>query len=60
MYTQQQKLNHEDICLCTYRYWDVERFGGQLLGIWQEFDFGLGQGSRLKINTAEDVLFETY
>lgn len=22
---------------------------GQRLGIWREFDFGLGQGSRLKI-----------
>lgn len=32
----------------------VESFGGHLLGIWQEFDTGLGLGSRLKMNTAEE------
>ena len=29
---------------------------GLLLGIWQEFDIGLGQGSRLKMNTSEECV----
>jgi hypothetical protein len=34
----------------------VKSFWGCLLGIWQEFDIGLGLGSRLKMNTAEECV----
>lgn len=33
----------------------MESFWG-LQGIWQKFDFGLGQGNRLKMNTAEECV----
>lgn len=34
----------------------VESFWGHLLEIWQGFDIGLGQGSRLKMNRAEEYV----
>ena len=34
-------------------YGSVESSWCRPLGIWQEFDIGLGQGNRLKMNTAE-------
>lgn len=34
----------------------VESFWGSLLGIWQEFDIGLGQESRPNMNTAEECV----
>jgi len=33
---------------------------GPLLGMWQEFDIGRGQGNRLKMNTAKDILYSLY
>ena len=37
-------------------YGSVESSWCRPLGIWQEFDIGLGQGSRLKMNTAEECV----
>ena len=34
----------------------VQNLWGLLVGIGQEFDIGLGQGSRLKMNTAEECV----
>jgi hypothetical protein len=34
----------------------VQSFWGHLLRLWQGFDIGLGLGSRLKMNTAEECV----